>query len=189
MKNLLKIFSFFYIFLCISFDVNSQVSSRNGYWLPVHDTTKILLVYAEDTSISSDTGTTQWPLGELPINPDKYLSHEITNPATLGYISRYFYLASFGKYIVLGDYMDTIVSVSSSNNDNVVINFINNLPGSDIFTKNGLSLHSDDFDQWEHSPTVRSALATDYFIKTAIIKNCISCRSIPTRSLVKDSIN
>lgn len=58
----------------------------------------------------------------------------------------YFYQASFGKYVVLGDYLDTLCSVSAASitdyGDQQVIDFINSLPGTDLTTKHGLSLNT-----------------------------------------------
>lgn len=131
---------------------NSQnTHAHNGYWLPVQDTLRILLIYAELDNYDGDLrGNPNWPKGQLPSNPDVYLSPFADTTENAGFLTRYFYQASFGNYFVLGDYIDTIVTLDYSKGqtrDDDVIRFLQNLPGDDIITANGFSLNSNAFDK------------------------------------------
>jgi hypothetical protein len=132
-------------------------SSRNGFWLPVKDSIRILLVFAEVTDDPNDNyeiGPSElWQRGELPRNAAEYFDPRTPEGASpKGYLTDYFAQASFGQYIVIGDYYPELLQIPykelQGNGDQSVLRYLNNLPGEDIVTASGLSVNAGDFDKW-----------------------------------------
>jgi len=128
--------------------------SRNGYWLPVRDTVRILLVYAEAVNDPDEPGTVGgWKPGSLPPQPSQFFDPAIIEgkPIT-GMMTRYFYEASFGNFILLGDYYPKLVSIDYAilKGDGFlqVVDILNRSAGDDIVTANGYSLAAGDFDHF-----------------------------------------
>ena len=105
-----------FILLFITFQVKSQFKSENGYYGPNKDTIRVFLVFAEaiDDSNYFRVDTSNWRPGQLPINPGKYFDAHFDPNNIQGYMTKYFYEASFKKYIDLGDYYPYIVKVKFS---------------------------------------------------------------------------
>jgi hypothetical protein len=83
--------------------------SKNGWILPASGTIRILLVFIE---INYDVGndpvpgtTTGWPKGHLPTWKDDVVDPFPPSGTPSGKLTRYFSEASYGSYIVLGDYL------------------------------------------------------------------------------------
>ncbi len=132
--------------------------AHNGFWLPVKDTIRIFMVFAEVLNDPYDTyeipATGLWQRGELPQNADEYFDPFIDerNPPQ-GYLTKYFYQASFGEYVVVGDYYPELVQIDFNDvrgglGDKEILQYLNDLPEEDIITKNGFSLNNGDFDRW-----------------------------------------
>lgn len=137
------------IIFVLSFNLSySQTSSRNGYWLPNSGTLRILLVFAEVTDYAWDTDpSAAWPAHEMPVEPGKYFDHEFTGAEDIqGFMTEYFYQASFGNFIVLGDYVDELFQIDeatlSGNGEAQVLDWLNAMPGTDIETANGYSFNN-----------------------------------------------
>jgi hypothetical protein len=128
--------------------------SRNGYWLPVKDTVRILLVYAEVVYDPDEPGVVEgWKPGTFPPRPSIFFDPSITEgkPIT-GMMTKYYHEASFGRFVLLGDYYPELISVNFSEltGDGFlqVIDKLNSAPGTDIVTANGFSLARGDFDHF-----------------------------------------
>jgi hypothetical protein len=86
------------------------MASRNGYYLAPYDTLKVLIVFAEidysgDTLFSEpDTYPDAWDAGALPDWKDDLLDPTWSG-SPQAKLTKYYYEASFGKLIVLGDYL------------------------------------------------------------------------------------
>ena len=87
--------------------------SRNGYWLPTRGTIRIFLVYAEALNDPEEPGTVAgWEPGKLPPDPDYFFDHELKHgQQPRGIMTRYYYQASFGQFLLLADYYPELVSV------------------------------------------------------------------------------
>lgn len=90
-------------------DSPSTLSSRNGYILPTSGIIRVLVVFVEieyqHTSFDpSPEGTSLWQKGTLPVWKDSLFDAFATSKPK-GVITRYFYEASFGNLLVLGDYL------------------------------------------------------------------------------------
>jgi hypothetical protein len=140
-----------------------NTSSRNGYWLPVRDSIRIFLVFAEVVNDPYDTYTIPdnglWRRGELPSNVDTYFEHDLKPGQEIdGYITKYFYQASFGAYLVLGDYYPKLVQIPYSeltgNGDLNVLDYLNGLDQKDLRTMHGYSVNEGDFDRWSNLSAV-----------------------------------
>ncbi len=148
-KYLIFILSILYLFIGI--DIPGQ-DSHNGYWLPVTDTLRIFLIYAELTNDPDDPGIFNgWKAGALPPDPGFLFDHRLLpGEEPEGMISKYYYQASFGKYIVLADYYPEIVSIDYSKvigrGFNQVLDKIADTNADDIITRHGYSINSGDFD-------------------------------------------
>lgn len=133
----------------------AQTSSRNGCLLPPYDTINLLFVFAEvtgDPVHNYQKYDPAWLPGQLPGNFEQVIYHEFNGPDQISdNLTRLFYEVSFGSYIVLGDYLDTLVQIPYScmqkKGLEECMDFINNLPGDDIITRHGHRLCSDHFDR------------------------------------------
>lgn len=105
MKRLLS-FSIFTLLLLPAFCQQSKF----GYYLAPYDTLRILIVFAEidytgDTICSDpDLYPDDWNAGQLPTWKDELLD-PVWSGAPVAKLTQYYYEASFGKLIVLGDYL------------------------------------------------------------------------------------
>lgn len=95
--------------------------SRNGYELSPHGALHVLLIFAEieyDIHPENDpnpNGTTNWPAGAFPVWKDTLFDATIPNNGQYqGLVTQYFKEASFGDYIVLGDYL-----IKGNNNNSI----------------------------------------------------------------------
>ncbi len=151
-KNLRLIIIILCVRVASGFQLAFPQDSRNGYWLPVKDTLRILLVYAEVVNDPDEPGTVMgWRQGELPPEPGYFFESEIREDGDIkGMLTKYFHEASFGEYVLLGDYYPRLVSLDYSNlkGDGFyqVVEVLDTTPGEDIFTAEGLSLLKGDFD-------------------------------------------
>ncbi|MFN3940073.1 MAG: hypothetical protein ACK4IY_05770 [Chitinophagales bacterium] len=113
------------------------------------DTTRMLIVFAEVNDYAADvTPDGNWPAGELPLNADSWIDADFTGAENIiGELTRYYYQASFGNFIVLGDYVDTLLSNDSASltdiGDRYIVSFINSLGGTDLITARGKSVNND----------------------------------------------
>ncbi|MEI7675473.1 MAG: hypothetical protein WCJ03_01720 [Bacteroidales bacterium] len=155
MKN-----AIFYLMLFQVLSLFSQVNSRNGYYFKPEGTYRAFIVFAEVLNDPYDGGTLtvesmgDWLSGSMPPNIDKLIDHQFTDPQSIqGSLTKYFYDSSMGKLKFIGDYYPQLVQINYNSlaggyGTSQVINYLNNLPGSDIITKNGYSINSGAFDIW-----------------------------------------
>lgn len=93
--------------------------SENGWYLPPHDTIRVLVLFAEvDYDVSPDkdpqpNAVDHWPKRELPRWRDD-LFDPFPLPVQQAMVSRYYQDISLGRYTVLGDYIDTILVLKES---------------------------------------------------------------------------
>lgn len=95
----------------IDYPLNFQgiYESENGFVLPANGTIRLLMVFAE---IDYDTGTDpnpnstdDWTVHQLPDWADDLFDPNTPTGQATGEVTRYFQEASFGNYLVLGDYL------------------------------------------------------------------------------------
>lgn len=93
--------------------------SENGWYLSPHGTIRILVLFCEidyDKDPSKDPqrdAGDNWPKGQLPKWKDD-LFDPYPKPIPTASISRYYHDISLGDYIVLGDYLDRMLTLKES---------------------------------------------------------------------------
>jgi M6 family metalloprotease-like protein len=149
--------SFKTLFLCIYLvllagGTNRSQDSRDGYWLPPKGTLRILLVYAEVLNDPDEPGGLGgWEPGKLPRNPGYFFDHELKNgQQPEGIMTKYYYQASFGEFLVLADFYPELISVDFNEMTSMgfrqVLDTIMKQTGDDVITANGYSVNAGDFD-------------------------------------------
>jgi hypothetical protein len=135
----------------------AQLDGKNGYVVPVSDTIRVFLVYAETDYTGSPNGqpsifnTNNWGVDSLgnttvPTEADSLFDAVAPLSGKLkGWVSGRYQDASMGNYYVLGDYYPEVIVIPYGSNDGseiAVINALNALnPGdSSLTTANGLTL-------------------------------------------------
>lgn len=63
--------------------------------------------------------TTCFPENGIPVDIDKYFDNSIGVGGPVGYFTKYYYDASFGNFVVLGDYLDVVVNLPYCGSSNV----------------------------------------------------------------------
>ncbi len=100
-------------------DTVTVPNSTNGWYLSPHGTIRILLLFAEieyDVTPSRDpqpNGADHWPKGQLPKWKDEVFDPQRA-AAYMSKVTRYYHDVSHGRYTVLGDYIDTILTLRES---------------------------------------------------------------------------
>ena len=126
--------------------------SLNGYWLPAKGTIRIFLVYAEVLNDPDEPGYLKgWEPGRLPRNPGYFFDHDLKRGVQKeGILTRYYYQASFGEFLVLADYYPDLISVDfneiNGRGFRQVLDTIMRQTGDDVITANGYSVNAGDFD-------------------------------------------
>lgn len=143
----------------------AQLAIRNGVTLPASDTLWGLIVFAEvDYSMGpcpnnlTDPYTTNWArhldgTTSPPPMADKFFDQYIDGDLG-GYITEYYHQASFGKYVIMGDYLPEVVSVPCNkiqpygNGLHQVLSILKDKNPQDttLYTQHGFPLNR--FDQW-----------------------------------------
>ena len=144
----------------------AQLAIKNGVSIPTQDTLRILVVFAEvDFGAKPCPGNLEqsfggnWPKNTRgqtlpPTDANAYFDVQLQpGEKPNGFITEYYHQASFGKYLLLGDYFPYTVTIPCSelntgNGVNQVLDKISKWPGLDSnnFTKNHLPLRA--FDAW-----------------------------------------
>ncbi len=100
--------------------LDNQQRSENGWFMAPHGRIHILVVYAEmkfDSvyghldPVKDPKGTIGWKVGKLP-NWKQWLVSK--TPEEDAWMTRYFRQASFGKFQVTGDVLDTLITIPIS---------------------------------------------------------------------------
>ena len=167
-KNLIII-----LWLAVPAKLLSQVNTENGALIPVHGQIKVLLVWAKVTSsftFTSPSPVAGYGMGPLPADANDFFDPAFTpGVEPTAYLSKYFYQASFGNYVVLGDYLNHVIEVPSGGDGyNVVYSYLNSLHGLGLWQPNlSGSSNLTDFDQYTTN------FSTDYLPKAAAADNKI----------------
>lgn len=161
----LRIFVFLIIIVSIN-KLNAQLAIKHGNTIPATDTLKVLIVFAEvDYSTGGcpldlpDNIIGNWPnkngKTQIPLYANDFFDYKLKNgQKPKGYITDYYHEASFGKYVLLGDYLPVVLTIPCNElkmgfaGFKVVLNKLNKLYPKDstLYTKHGFSLN--DFDNW-----------------------------------------
>jgi hypothetical protein len=158
MKNKIYVGFIFFALLQCKFS-NAQLSATLGTSLPASDTIRVLLIFAEvdctpcypqdSTKCVADNG--YWLPHQLPPDAATWFDYQwLPNQTPTGYITKYYSEASFGRYVVLGDYYPSVIKIpctalTSWNGTGAVIDSLNAKPSA-ITTSHGLTL--DKFDMY-----------------------------------------
>lgn len=159
-----------FIFICVLLlgkTLCAQYSVSNGVSLPATDTVRVFVVFVEvDYSSGScpenlpDNINGNWPKDSsgktlVPKDADSYFDYAL-NPGEKpkSYITDFYYQASFGNYILLGDYYPKVLTFSCNKiiavNDglNLVLQALKDESSVDstLYSFHGLPLKS--FDNW-----------------------------------------
>ncbi len=170
--DILKVAGSTLLLLLLSFTAFSQLAISNGVSVPTRDTVRVLIVFCEvdfgdgrgPSGITGDylngnwpkdeNGRTQVPEGahtyfDVAVNPER--GHD-------GVVTGYYYEASFGQYVLLGDYLPEVVTVPcgktriGSNGLVEVLKILNKKESKNgtLYSKHGFALK--DFDKWTPTP-------------------------------------
>lgn len=149
---------------------HGQLAIRNGISLPASDTLYGLIVFCEvdysqgpcPKNLPDPFTYNNWPrrldgTTGLPPMADKFLDPMVSSNLQ-GYISEYYHTASFGKYVILGDYLPYVVRVPCNKVQpggdglNQVLAILDQMNPNDttLWTQHGLNLRN--FDRWTITP-------------------------------------
>ncbi|HEY0977789.1 MAG TPA: hypothetical protein VGE21_09985, partial [Flavobacteriales bacterium] len=93
--------------------------SENGWYLSPHGTIRILVIFAQieyDKNPKDDPLTWEldhWPSGKLPIWKDD-LFDPYPSASPQAQVTRYYHDISMGHFVVVGDYIDQLVTIKES---------------------------------------------------------------------------
>ncbi len=167
MKNISKIVLLFVFLLLMQLMSIAQYSISNGVSLPARDTVKVFMVFVQvDYSGGGcpqnlpDNIDGNWPVNangirKPPADADTYFDFELKNgEQPKGYITNFYYQASFGKYVLLGDYYPEVITIPcnkiSIGNDGLqwILDYLKSKKSKDttLYSYHGLPLNS--FDEW-----------------------------------------
>jgi len=106
-------------FCAAQVDTVNVPNSTNGWFMSPHGTIRILLLFCEieyDKTPAKDpqpNSADHWRKGQLPTWKDEVFDAQPA-AAYLGQVTRYYHDMSMGRYTVLGDYIDTILTLRES---------------------------------------------------------------------------
>ncbi|MBL7953867.1 MAG: hypothetical protein JNJ91_02430 [Flavobacteriales bacterium] len=133
--------------------------SEHGWYLSPHGTIRILVLFVEidyDVKPEKDpqpNGADHWPKGQLPKWKDRVFD-PYPLPVQQAEVSRYYQDISLGRYTVLGDYIDTIITLKESEYPSVHQAHSIGIPAvkeankrGSLRTRHGLGIA--DFDLWK----------------------------------------
>lgn len=168
MKNVCLGAACFTLFCLIIRPIYGQYAISNGVSVPARDTLRALIVFV---SIQYEKGpcprdlpddfSDAWPRDNSgrrlpPLSAGDFFDTEIIGEPQ-GYITGYYHGASFGQYVILGDYLPDVVELpcnairSSNMGLDLVLASLDTLgKDSTLYSANGYAL--EDFDSWSASP-------------------------------------
>lgn len=147
--------------------LHAQYSISNGVSLPACDTVRVLIVFAQvDFSTGGcpqnlpDNIDGAWPVNEkgerlIPADADNFFDYNLEKgDAPKAYITKFYYQASFGNYLLLGDYFPYVITIPcnkiSAGNEGllwIIDSLKNKSPGdTTLYSCHGLPLNA--FDNW-----------------------------------------
>lgn len=94
-----------------------EMEAKNGWAIAPYGRLHVLVVFAEinfdgkygNLDPTPAAGNKDWKAGKLPWWKEKMFSRK---PDGKGYMTKYFRQASFGKFRVTGDYLDTLITIN-----------------------------------------------------------------------------
>lgn len=96
---------------------NNEPRAENGWYMAPYGRLHIMVVFAEidfDSSrkhvdpVKKPGGTWEWKKGKLPVWKDQLVSMD---PNSDAWMTKYFRQASFGKFVVTGDPLDSMITI------------------------------------------------------------------------------
>lgn len=156
------------ILVLMMFTSQAQLSISNGVGLPSRDTLRILIVFAEvdfedgpcqsgmTETFKGSWGRDQDGNYKVPDFAGEFLDVEIESDGPKGEITKVFHEASFGQYVMVGDFLPQIVTVPCNDirprNNGVaqVLGILDTWMDQDstLYSNSGLPLNA--FDQWSN---------------------------------------
>ncbi len=149
------------LLLCVSLSLSAQHNARYGSGFAPYGLFRVLTVFADVVDDTVDYSFPWWNEGELPDIADQMFEHQ-ANGRISKYVTKYFYEASFGSFLVLSDYYPRLVMLHHNDftDENIivpVINYLHSTPANDTLTQHGYGFSSFDrysfSDVTEYSPT------------------------------------
>jgi len=157
----------FAVLFLMLMDALAQLAIRNGVSIPTRDTLNVLIVFAEvdfgdgpchNNAVEDFKGN--WPKAAKgrtlpPTFADSFFDTELKPGAEpKGFITQFYHEASFGQYVLLGDYLPRVVTIPCKNireGDNGVSQILKVLGQRDtakvtLHTNSGFPLKH--FDKW-----------------------------------------
>jgi len=140
-------------------DTATVPHSDNGWYLSPHDTIRVLVLFCEIAydqnpgKNPANDAAEHWPKGQLPQWKDD-LFDPMPKSVPTAMVTRYYHDVSLGNYIVLGDYLDVMLTLPESEYPEVksahsigkaAVKEANKL--GQLRTKHGLRI--EDFDLWK----------------------------------------
>lgn len=103
-----------FILLFFSSAAFCQQDLSNGYYFPVHNSDAplhalVVCVELRGGKCDESNNVSCFKKGELPVNISDYFDPVLKPGGPEKYFTKYLYQASFGQFIVLGDYLDKVV--------------------------------------------------------------------------------
>jgi hypothetical protein len=156
-KAINTLFLFVWFTAILPLGLYGQISSRNGIALSSSGTVRVLLIFGEvinDPDYNKETFSS-WPPDQMPADPGYMLDTLINSSNIHGKLSKLFYEASFGEFVVIGDYVNSLMRIDTNSWNNsmgeIVGNYLNGIPADDITTAHQYTFNGSDFDNWQHN--------------------------------------
>ena len=97
----------FLVLLCLTIYVSAQRSSRYGSDFDPYGEFRVLTVFADFIDDTVEYSVNElfpwWPEGSLPTIANDIFDYN-SGGSLSGFVTKYYYEASFGTFLVLGDY-------------------------------------------------------------------------------------
>lgn len=159
------------LLLVVSFSSVAQLAIRNGVSVPARDTVRVLMVFCEvdfndgkcPNGIKDDYLDGGWPIdkngvSQIPEGAHTYFDVEVKPDNHDGIVTGYYYEASFGEYVLLGDYLPEVVTIPCSqirvgnNGLNQVLKVLDAKQSVNGTLKSAHGFELKDFDKWTPTP-------------------------------------
>lgn len=147
----------------LALEINAQlIELSNGHLLPVKTTMakplRVLLIFAEEEGVNCSSCWQPDAQGNIPANLGGSFFDVTPSTNPQQQLSKHFFEASLGNYIVVGDYYEHVVSVPSNTlNKGTVLQkvILRHTPGSPDYVGSPFQTHTgltiSDFDVWEET--------------------------------------
>ncbi|MBP7400374.1 MAG: hypothetical protein KA954_12355, partial [Chitinophagales bacterium] len=153
-----------FCFLQMHSEAQVQKEIKNGYIHPADGVFRVFIVFAEldystsGCSYSLGEVDESWPIvggvTQIPTYADNLFDQYYTTGITpTNLISKFYYEASFGKYVILGDYYEDVITIPCSSYSGldgvaeVIEALSNSISSGSVYSANGLPLS--DFDNYD----------------------------------------